>query len=165
MFSGNSVYVGVLLAVCNILFPLTPLQSSNHLMFYLFTVPVLRHPKLCLLPLRLSLLLSVCCGPFHHSTSWSSGAPRRPGGDGAEWRSSFGQRLKLSNMGQRSQGAPTSRCVFEMKRIGDRLSWNIMKWLLYNLKFPQWCPICKWVNLAKYHDTKDFFKILYFFPS
>lgn len=66
--------------------------------------------------------------PFLHSVSWSRGAPRRPGGDGAQWRSSFRQRLNLSYLGEGSQRTPTrtftrttwafrtSRCVEEKKK-------------------------------------------------
>lgn len=65
--------------------------------------------------------------PFLHSVSWSRGAPRRPGGDGAQWRSSFRQRLNLSYLGERSQRTPTrttwafrtSRCVKKNWREPD----------------------------------------------
>lgn len=50
--------------------------------------------------------LSSVAFPFH-SAPWSSGAPRWPRRDGAEWRSSFRQWLKLPDMGERSQGTPT----------------------------------------------------------
>lgn len=95
----------------------------------------------CLFSFFFCALLSVCHSsffffffpsssnnPFLHSVSWSRGAPRRPEGDGAQWRSSFRQRLNLSYLGERSQRTPTrtftrttwafrtSRCVFICER-------------------------------------------------